>query len=126
MGPPEAGFIRRATTLRGHEGSRSCPSPPPALLVTAPSAAASLDDNGSSGGGPDPNDKRAVALNCITNREGLDARLVGEKSIQVDGPSGPRAEFFVSSGEAEALQFQGDAQGAQQIGAALLVREQGE
>ena len=53
-------------------------------------------------------------------------RLVGEKSIQVDGPSGPGAELlFVSSGEAEALEFQGDAQGAQQIGVAL-VREQGE
>ena len=78
------------------------------------------DDNGGSGGGPNPNDKRAVALNCITNREGLDARLAGEKSIQVDGPSGPRVEFFVSSGEAEALQFQGEAQGAQQVGAALL------
>lgn len=90
------------------------------LLVTAPVGCSLADDNGSSGGGPNPNDKRAVALNCITNREGLDARLVGEKSIQVDGPSGPRAEFFVSSGEAEALQFQGDAQGAQQIGAALL------
>ena len=29
-------------------------------------------------------------------------------------------EFFVSSGEAEARQFQGEAQGAQQVGAALL------
>ena len=46
--------------------------------------------------------------------------LVGEQSIQVDGPGGPRVEFFVSSGEAEARQFQGEAQGAEQVGAALL------
>jgi hypothetical protein len=92
-----------------------------ACLVAALAAGCGLgDDNGGSGGGPNPNDKRAVAFTCITHREGLDARLAGEKSIQIDGPNGPRAEFFVSSGEAEALQFQGDAQGAQQIGAALL------
>ncbi len=90
-----------------------------ACAVAASAAGCGLgDDSGGSGGGP--NDKRAVALGCITNRAGLDARLTGEKSIQVDGPKGPRVEFFVSSGEAEALQFQGEAQGAQQVGAALL------
>ena len=72
------------------------------------------------GGGPNPNDKRAVALACIRDEQGLDARLTGQKSIQVDGSSGPRIEFLVSSGEAEARQFQGEAQDAEQIGAALL------
>jgi hypothetical protein len=71
-------------------------------------------------GAPDPNDKRAVALACIRDEKGLDARLSGEKSIQVDGPRGPRVEFMVSSGEAEGRQFQGEAQDAEQIGAALL------
>jgi len=70
--------------------------------------------------GPDPNDKRAVALACIRDDEGLPARLAGEKSIQVDGPGGPRIEFLLSGGEAEGRQFQGGAQGAEQIGSALL------
>ena len=70
-------------------------------------------------GGPDPNDKRAVALACIRD-EGLPARLAGEKSIEVDGTGGPRVEFLLSSGEAEGKQFQGGAQGAEQIGSALL------
>lgn len=90
------------------------------LLAAAPAGCGLGDDDGGSGGGPNPNDKRAVAFTCIKDRQGLPAQLAGEKSIQIDGPNGPRAEFFVSSGEAEALQFQGDAQGAQQIGAALL------
>ncbi len=77
------------------------------------------------GGGPDPNDKRAVALACIRDEQGLEARLAGEKSIQVDGPRGPRVEFMVSSGEAEGRQFQGEAQDAEQIGAALLFINQG-
>ena len=38
---------------------------------------------GGKGQPPDPNDKRAVALDCIVNKEGLQARLVGEQSIQV-------------------------------------------
>jgi hypothetical protein len=81
--------------------------------------------DGGGGGGPNPNDKRAVALACIRDDQGLEARLVGEKSIQVDGPSGPRVEFNVSSGEAEGRQFQGEAQSAEQIGAALLFINQG-
>jgi len=74
---------------------------------------------GSAAAGPDPNDKRAVALICI-REAGLPARLAGEKSIQVDGLGGPKVEFFVSSGEAEGKQFQGGAQAAEHIGAALL------
>jgi len=70
--------------------------------------------------GPDPNDKRAVALVCIRDEQGLPARFTGQKSIQVDGPGGPRVEFLLSGGEAEGRQFQGDAQGAEQIGSALL------
>lgn len=69
---------------------------------------------------PDPNDERAVALVCFRDEQGLDARLAGEQSIQIDGEDGPRVEFFLSYGEAEGLQFQGDAQGAEQIGSALL------
>ncbi|MDQ4049647.1 MAG: hypothetical protein M3131_09760 [Actinomycetota bacterium] len=76
-------------------------------------------------GGPDPNDKRAVALACMRDDEGLEARPVGEKSIQVNGPGGPRVEFTVSTGEAEGRQFQGEAQAAEQIGPALLFVNRG-
>lgn len=72
-----------------------------------------------SGAPPDPNDKRGVAMGCITGK-GLQARLVGEHSIQIGPPGGARVEFFVSGGEAEGQQFQGLAQGAEQIGSALL------
>ncbi len=72
------------------------------------------------GNEPDPNDQRAVALDCFKNQAGLEAEVVGAQSIQVQGAGGPRVEFFLSSGEAESLQFKGEAQGAEQVGAALL------
>ena len=78
-------------------------------------------DSGAAGEqGPDPNDKRAVAIDCITNEAGLPAQPTGEKSIQIDGPGGPRVEFFLSTGEAESQQFKGAAQGAEQVGSTLL------
>ncbi len=81
---------------------------------------------GGKGQPPDPNDKRAVALDCIVNKEGLQARLVGEQSIQVGAEGGPRIEFLISGGEAEGRQFQGDAQGAEQIGSTLLFINDGD
>ena len=90
------------------------------LACTLLLGAGGCGSGGDPGGGPDPNDKRAVALACIRDEQGLEARLAGEKSIQVDGARGPRVEFMVSSGEAEGRQFQGEAQDAEQIGAALL------
>jgi hypothetical protein len=77
------------------------------------------------GGPPDPNDKRAVAFDCIKNKKGYPAQLVGSKSIQVGSKTGPRIDFFVSGGEAEGRQFDGNAQGAEQIGAALLYVNRG-
>ena len=72
------------------------------------------------GNEPDPNDKRAVALDCFTEEAGLDAEITGEQSIQVEGPTGPRVEFFVSRGKSEGQQFKGGAQNAEQIDGALL------
>ena len=81
-------------------------------------------------GGPDydadPNDKRAVALECLTETKELDARLDGKDAIVVgDGDSGPRIRFFLTSGEAEAEQFEGRGEGAEQIGNALLFTREG-
>ena len=93
----------------------------PALLACALLlGAAGCGSDGNGGGGPDPNDKRAVALACIRDDQGLEADLSGEKAIQVNGPGGPRIEFLLSGGEAEGRQFLGGAQGAEQIGSALL------
>jgi hypothetical protein len=74
---------------------------------------------------PDPNDKRAVAIACVRDQEGLDVQPIGDKAFRVGGPGGPRIDFFVSSGEAEGKQFDGEAQGAEQIGAALLYINKG-
>jgi hypothetical protein len=74
----------------------------------------------------DPNDKRAVALECITEEKGLDAELSGNDRIQVGDPAtGPRIRFYLSSGEAEAEQFEGRGEGAEQIKNALLFVRQG-
>jgi hypothetical protein len=75
---------------------------------------------------PDPNDKRGSALYCLKYEKELQAAEVDENAIQVgeDPERDPRIEFFVTSGEAEGRQFQGNAQGAEHIGNALLfVRE---
>jgi hypothetical protein len=73
----------------------------------------------------DPEDKRGAALACIRDVKRIAARPIGDKSIQIGaGDDGPRIDFFQSSLEAEGEQFEGRAEGAEQIGAAVLyVRE---
>jgi hypothetical protein len=94
-----------------------------ALLAVA--ALASGCSAGSGDSGVDPNDKRGVALECITKDKGLDARAEGTNKIQVgDAKTGPEITFFVTGGQAEAEQFEGRGEGAEQIKNALLfVRE---
>lgn len=100
-----------------------------ALLLSASLFGACGEDEAERPSGvkpPDPNDKRAVALDCILYQKGIEAKLTGENAIQVgdDPETEPRIEFFVTSGEAEGRQFQANAQGAEHIGNALLfVRE---
>jgi hypothetical protein len=74
---------------------------------------------------PASEDKRGIALACIRDRQGIEARAIGAKDIQIGpGNKGPRIVFFQSSLEAEARQFEGSSEGAEQVGAALLfVRE---
>jgi hypothetical protein len=64
-------------------------------------------------------------MKCITEDQGLDAKLVGSNKIQVGDPeTGPEITFYVTSGQAEAEQFEGRAEGAEQIKNSLLfVRE---
>lgn len=97
-----------------------------ALVLAAVGCGTSNDPTKPGSDGPDPNDKRAVALQCITEEEGLEAQTSGEKSILVgNDPGGPRVEFFLSTGEAESQQFKGAAQDAEQVGAALVFVNQG-
>lgn len=86
----------------------------PTTTAPAPGPATTLE----------PEDKRGHALACIRDEKGMDAQPVGAKGIEIDGSDGPRVDFFQSSLEAEGEQFEGRAEGAEQIGAALFyVRE---
>jgi hypothetical protein len=92
-------------------------------LLTLPLLLVALAGCGSSdaGGSADDSDKRAVALECLTEDKGVDARLGPDDTILLDGrDQPPRIQFFLTAGEAEAAQFEGQGEGAEQIGAALL------
>ena len=95
---------------------------PLALACAAVLAAGCGGSNGGSGsGGSNTSDKRAAALECLKNEKKLDARPVGKADVQVgDAATGPRIRFFLTSGEAEARQFEGGAEGSEHIGTALL------
>jgi hypothetical protein len=102
------------TTLRRAVNSR---------LLTLPLLLAALAGCGSSDAGPseDDSDKRAVALECLTEDKGVDARLGPDDTILLDGgDKAPRIQFFLTADEALSAQFEGDGEGAEQIGAALL------
>lgn len=75
----------------------------------------------------DTNDDRAVALDCLTRVRGLhDARLDGEHDIVVGADdTGPKIRFFLTGGESEARQFEGKAEGSEQIGNTLLYVRKG-
>jgi hypothetical protein len=99
---------------------------PAILLACAALAASGCSLSSSDDSGVDPNDKRATALECIKEDEGLDARLVGNDRIQVgDEKTGPRIRFFLTGGQAEAEQFEGRGEGAEQIKNSLLFVRQG-
>ena len=100
-GPPSS---RQTTTADAPAAGTTAPATPTATLALE--------------------DKRGVALACIRDEKGIDARPIGAKGIQIGAAGGPRIDFFQSSLEAEGEQFEGRAEGAEQIGAALLyVRE---
>ena len=72
----------------------------------------------------DDSDARAVALACIADHKGIDARLDGDDEIALGGPAtGTHIRFYLTAGEAEAAQFEGEEEGTEQIGAALLFVE---
>ena len=96
------------------------------ILLFACALAGCGSGGGSSGPTVDPNDKRAVALSCMKEKR-IDARPEGKDVIQVgDRKTGPRIQFYLSTGAAETTQFKGEAQGAEQIENALMYVRQGD
>jgi hypothetical protein len=72
----------------------------------------------------DDSDTRSVALACIADQKGIDARLDGDDEIALGGAAtGTHIKFYLTAGEAEAAQFEGQEEGTEQIGAALLFVE---
>ena len=103
------------------------------LACACAAAALAAAGCGGNGGGsaraakaPNPNDKRATALACLTGEKHLPARALGADTIQIgDAATGPRVKFFLTGGQAEAYQFEGRAEGSEQIGRALLFTRRG-
>ena len=80
----------------------------PLLLLTGLIACGS-DDAAPLG---DDSDARAVTIACLEGKD-ITAREDGDEQ-------GPRVRFYLTPGEAEAAQFEGEGEGAEQIGQALL------
>lgn len=96
------------------------------LLLLVPLALAALSGCGigsSDAGGGDDTDDRTAAMECL-QQAGIDARLEGEEGSEEvvigDSSNPPRIKFFLTAGEAEAEQFQGRGEGAEQIGGTHL------
>jgi hypothetical protein len=74
-------------------------------------------------GGRDDTDDRTATLQCLDGA-GVSARLDGPEANQQivigDSSNPPHIKFFLTAGEAEAEQFQGHGEGAEQIGGTLL------
>jgi hypothetical protein len=93
-------------------------------LALAPALLAGCSIGSNDAGGRSDLDDRTAALQCIQDAGIDDARLhgpEGEQEIVIGaGADAPHVKFFLTAGEAEAEQFQGHGEGAEQIGGALL------
>jgi hypothetical protein len=113
----------------GPPSSEQKPAAAAEVEITAPDETAPAPAPGET---PASEDKRGIALACLVDEAGIEARPVGDKGIAIGPvpPSGDRGgedsriDFYQSSLEAEGEQFEGRAEGAEQVGAALFyVRE---
>jgi hypothetical protein len=93
-------------------------------LVLVPAVLAGCSLGSEDAGGGNDLDDRSAALACLDDAGVEGARLVGpegEQEIVIgDSADAPRIKFFLTAGEAEAEQFQGRGEGAEQIGGTLL------
>jgi hypothetical protein len=76
---------------------------------------------GSSDAAPevDESDKPGSTVACL-DAQGVPAHVNGEDENEVVLDAGPRVKFYLTAAEAEAAQFRGAGEGAEQIGSALL------
>jgi hypothetical protein len=76
---------------------------------------------GSSDAAPevDESDKPGSTVACL-DAEGVPAHVNGSDENEVVLDAGPRVKFYLTAAAAEAAQFQGEGEGAEQIGSALL------
>jgi hypothetical protein len=94
-----------------------------ASVALAPALLAGCGLGSDDAGGGDDLDDRSATMACL-EEAGIDARLAGSEDNQEivvgDGAGSPRIKFFLTAGQAEAEQFEGRGEGAEQIGGALL------
>ena len=76
---------------------------------------------GSSDAAPavDESDKPGSTIACL-EAQGVAAHVNGRDENEVLLDAGPRVKFYLTAAAAEAAQFQGEGEGAEQIGSALL------
>jgi hypothetical protein len=67
----------------------------------------------------DESDKPGSTIACL-DYEGVKAHVNGKDDNEVLLDAGPRVKFYLTAAAAEAAQFQGEGEGAEQIGSALL------
>jgi hypothetical protein len=93
-------------------------------LVLAPALMAGCSLGSEDAGGGNDLDDRSATMACLQDAGVDGARLVGpdggQEIVIGDSADAPRVKFFLTAGEAEAEQFQGRGEGAEQIGGTLL------
>jgi hypothetical protein len=90
-------------------------------LLVLPLVLIAASGCGSSDAAPkvDESDTPGVALACL-EENGVAATRTGENDNELELEAGPTIKFYLTAAEAEAAQFQGRGEGAEQIGSALL------
>lgn len=90
-------------------------------LLALPLVLLAVAGCGSSDAAPevDESDKPGSTVACL-DAEGIPAQVQGTDDNEVVLDAGPRVKFYLTAAEAEAAQFRGAGEGAEQIGSALL------
>jgi hypothetical protein len=90
-------------------------------LLALPLVLLVLPGCGSSNAAPavDKSDLPGSTVACL-DAKGIPAHVTGADDDQVVLDAGPHIKFYLTAAEAEAAQFRGEDEGAEQIGSALL------
>ena len=90
-------------------------------LLALPLVLLALVGCGSSDAAPevDESDKPGSTIACLDAKD-VPAHVDGKDENEVLLDAGPRVKFYLTAAAAEAAQFQGEGEGAEQIGSALL------